>query len=107
MIYVVCFDPCRNPDINLPIMSLAGDRDSLSHMQTDEYLEANGIRFTIFDENGAGFVTGLFSGQQRDRDVPLEIARIHARDLASPIRIVYVDGVAFRHDKRFDMAVPE
>lgn len=105
--YIVAFDHCRHSEIRLPIVSSAGSMHELRRLNTDEELKNNGVRFTIYKENGIEFVTGVFAGSQRDRDVPLEIARIHARELASPMRIEYEDGIAYRYDTRFDCAIRE
>ena len=105
--YIVTFEHCRIPEINLPIMSSAGRQDELRRVDRDTEIETNGVSFTIYDDDGHEFVKGRFVGPEQDRDVPLEIARIHDRDLAIPMRIVYADGLAYRHHGRYDCAVKE
>lgn len=105
--YIIAFDDCRHSEIRLPIVSSAGSMYELRQLNADEELKNNGVRFTIYNETGSEFVTGVFAGPPRDRDVPLEIARIHARGLASPMRIAYRDGTAYRYDTRFDCPIRE
>jgi hypothetical protein len=105
--YIVAFDHCRHTGIRLPIMSQAGPAHELRWLDIDEELSINGVHFVISEKDGSNFVTGIFVGSQRDRDVPLEIARIFARELASPMRLEYTDGIAYRYDARFDCAVRE
>ena len=105
--YIIAFGDCTQSEIYLPIMFSVGRGDELRWLNANEALDDEGVRFTIYDESNSELVTGIFAGPPRDRDVPLEIARIHARQLASPMRIEYEDGTAYRYDTRFDCPIRE
>jgi len=105
--YVITFGDRTRSGIDLPIMFSVGRGGELRQTSTNEVLDDKGVHFTIYDESNSEFVTGIFAGPQRDRDVPLEIARIHARQLGAPMRIKYEDGIAYRYDTRFDCPIRE
>lgn len=105
MSYMVKFDESPVPGLSLPITSAAGSREDMRQLSDDAFFERVAIRFAITDADGNEAVTGSFNGADQDRDVPLMIARIHARGKADLATINYEDGVTYVINEAWGFAV--
>jgi len=103
--YFYTFDRPRRADIWLPMMSWAGPETELRWLDPDEVLGRHGVSFVIPNITGDVFTAGVYAGSLRNRDVPLERARIQADDRSPPEQIEYADGAVYKVDSRFGCIV--
>ncbi|MBI4458354.1 hypothetical protein HY633_05305 [Candidatus Uhrbacteria bacterium] len=102
--YMVTFDVPMVPGVRLPIASAAGSRAAMRRLWDDEFFACGAVRFVIADRAGKNVVAGAFNGPDRDRDVPLMIARIHARGAIELTTLRYGDGVTYAINEELGFA---
>lgn len=81
--------------------SSCGERGELGRLEAE--FEGQSVCFDIIDDIGGTLISGRYFGADRDRDWPLQSARIHAsRSTVEPVRVEYEDGVIYAFDDQLN-----